>query len=56
MPCYLLCQCGLGTKELVGRVKAITRGVEGAWKIALEVCSIVIKSLATASMPRYRGC
>lgn len=56
MPCYLLCQCGLGAKELLGRMEAIGRGVERAWKVAFEVCNIVIKSLATASVPRYGGC
>lgn len=52
MPSYLLRQCGRGTKELLGRVKAIARGVERAWEVAFEVCRIIIKSLATASVPR----
>lgn len=52
MPSYLLCQRGRGTKELLGRVKAIARRVERAWEVALEVCGIVIESLATASVPR----
>lgn len=56
MPSYLLCECGLRTKELLGRVQAIARWVEGAWEVALEVCDIVIESLATASKPRYGGC
>lgn len=56
MPSYLLCQCGLGTKELLGRVKAIRRGVERAWKVAFKVCNVVIEPLDTASVPRYGGC
>lgn len=56
MPSYLLCQCSWGTKELLGRVKAIARGIERAWEVAFEVCGIVIKSLATASAPRHGGC
>lgn len=55
MPSYLLCQCGLGAKELLGRVKAVAGGVEKAWKVAFEVCNIVIEPLATASVPRYGG-
>lgn len=56
MPSYLLCQCGLGTEELLGRVQTIARWVERAWEVALEVCDIVIESLAAASIPRYGGC
>lgn len=55
MPSYLLCQCGLGTKKLLGRVKAIGRGVERAWKVAFEVCNMVIESLDTIPVPRYGG-
>lgn len=56
MPSYLLCQRGRGTEELLGRVKAIARGVERAWEVAFEVCRIVVESLATAPVPRYGGC
>jgi hypothetical protein len=56
VPFYLLRQGRLGTKELLGRVKAIAGGVERAREVALEACSIVIKSLVTESMPRYGGC
>lgn len=56
MPSYLLCQRGRGTKELLGRVKAIAGGVERAWEVAFEVCRIIIKSLATVPLPRHGGC
>lgn len=56
MPSYLLCQRGRGTKELLGRVKAIAGGIKRAWEVAFEVCGIFIKSLATVPVPRLGGC